>query len=118
MLCGRRMGSVQFRAGTAWASAAVSTIDIPYATDLEALEAKIPELMAQIYEKHKDTMLSPPDYLGVQTLGNSGVTLKFVVKVEEQNIFSAVRILNHDLLLGFRKLGVECPFPQLDLHSS
>ena len=86
-------------------------------TQIAVAQAKIPELMTQIYEKHKDTMLSPPDYLGVQTLGSSGVTLKFVVMVEEQNIFSAMRILNHDLLLGFRKLGVECPFPQLDLHS-
>ena len=98
------------------ASVAVSTIDIPYDTDLEALEEKLPGLLEEIHQKHADAMLAPPEYLGVQTLGSSGITLKFIVKVEEQNIFRAVRILNHDLLLGFRKLGVECPFPQLDLH--
>ena len=26
------------------------------------------------------------------------------------------RALNRDLWLGFRKLGVECPFPQVDVH--
>ena len=62
-------------------------------------------------------MLSAPQYLGVQALGSSGITLKFIVEVEEQNIFKGARILNHDLLLGFRKLGVECPYPQLDVHS-
>ena len=45
------------------------------------------------------------------------ITLKFIVEIEEGNIFTVPRILNHDLLLGFRKLGVECPFPQLDVHS-
>ena len=98
-------------------SIAASTIDIPYETDLEKLESEIPGLMAEIYAKHPAELLSAPRYLGVQALGSSGVTLKFVVDVNEQNIYNGIRILNHDLLLGFRKLGVECPFPQLDIHS-
>ena len=98
------------------ASMAVSNIDVPYATDLEALEKKLPALMEQILEAHRDTMLSAPKYLGVQELGASGVTLRFIVEVPEDKIYSGARILNHDLLLGFRKLGVECPFPQLDVH--
>ena len=98
------------------ASIASATIDIPYPTDLEKLEAQIPKLMKDIYEKHTDVMNAEPRYLGVQALGESGVTLKFIVEIDEDNIFSVPRILNHDLLLGFRKLGVECPFPQLDIH--
>ena len=99
------------------ASIAAATIDIPYPTDLEKLESQIPGLMKDIYERHQDIMLSEPCYLGVQALGESGITLKFIVEIEEGNIFSAPRVLNHDLLLGFRRLGVECPFPQLDLHN-
>ena len=98
-------------------SVAASTIDIPYETDLEKLEEAIPGLMEEIYQKHQAEMLSAPRYLGVQELGSSGITLKLVVDVNEQNIYNGIRILNHDLLLGFRKLGVECPFPQLDIHS-
>ena len=97
-------------------SVSASTIDIPYETDLESLEAAIPGLMDEIYQKHGEDMLSALQYLGVQALGSSGITLKFIVEVEEQNIFKGARILNHDLLLGFRKLGVECPYPQLDVH--
>ena len=99
------------------ASIAVATIDVPYATDLERLEAQIPILMKNIFERHRDTMLSEPRYLGVQTLGSSGITLKFVVEIEEGNIFVVPRQLNHDLLLGFRKMGVECPYPQIDVHN-
>lgn len=98
-------------------SIGVSTIDVPYPTDLEALEKAIPALMQDIYSRHQDVMLSAPRYLGVQELGSSGITLKFIVEVEESNIFSAPRTLNRELLLGFRRLGVECPYPQLDVHS-
>lgn len=98
-------------------SMSVCSIDIPYSTDLRDLEKKIPKLMETIYEEHKAEMLSTPQYLGVQTLGSSGITLRFVVEVDEQNIFTGVRTLNHDILLGFRDLGVECPFPQLDVHN-
>ena len=47
---------------------------------------------------------------------DSCVMLKFVVEVAEADIFSGARILNRDLFVGMRKLGVEVPFPQLDLH--
>ena len=99
------------------ASVAVSNIDIPYGTDLEAFEPKLPALMEQIYEKHKGVMLSAPQYLGVQELGASGVTLRFIAEVPEDQIYSGARILNRELLVGFHKLGVDCPFPQVDVHS-
>ena len=98
-------------------SRAVSDIAIPYETDLEALEAKLPKLMEDIYEARKDVMESAPRYLGVQQLGDSSVILRFVVDVAEKDIYTGARILNRDLWLGFRKLGVECPFPQVDVHS-
>ena len=98
-------------------SRAVSDIAIPYETDLEALEAKLPKLMEDIFAKRQDVMLSAPRYLGVQQLADSAVILRFVVEVAEQDIYSGARILNRDLWLGFRSLGVECPFPQVDVHS-
>ena len=99
------------------ASVAVSDIDVPYDTDLEAFETKLPELMNKIYEAHSDVMNSAPEYLGVQTLGASGVTLRFIAEVPEDKIYSAARVLNRELLVGFKKLGVECPFPQVDVHN-
>ena len=98
-------------------SKAVADFSIPYETDLPKLEEKIPALLEEIAAKHPDVFKSAPQYLGVQTLGGSSVDLRFVAEVGETDIYSGARILNHDLFVGFRKLGVECPFPQIDVHS-
>ena len=73
--------------------------------------------MQSIFAAHTDMMKEPPQYLGVQALADSAVVLRFLVNVEEKDIYTGIRTLNHDLLLGFRKLGVECPFPQVDVHT-
>ncbi len=97
-------------------SKAVATIGIPYETDLEKLEEKIPDMMKGIFERHQDIMLAEPIYLGVDALADSSVDLKFVVEVDDKNIFSAGRQLNRELFLCFRNAGVEVPFPQVDVH--
>ena len=98
-------------------SRAVADFSIPYETDLPKLEEKIPALLEEIGAQHPDVFKTVPKYLGVQTLGSSSVDLRFVAEVGESDIYSGARILNHDLFVGFRKLGVECPFPQIDVHS-
>lgn len=97
-------------------SRSVCDISIPYETDIEELEKQIPGLVQLMYENHKDIMQDVPKYLGIQQLADSSIVLRFVVNVNEKDIFSCTRIMNHDLLLGFRKLGIECPFPQVDVH--
>ena len=72
--------------------------------------------MEEIFRARGDVMLDVPQYLGVQTLDASGIVLRFWVKVAEKNIYAGARALNRELLLGFRRLGVECPFPQMDVH--
>ena len=98
-------------------SRTVSDIAIPYETDLEALEAKLPAMLEGIYENNREIFLSAPRYMGVQALGDSAVMLRFVADVAEKDIYNGNRALNRALLLGFRKAGVECPFPQLDVHN-
>lgn len=97
-------------------SRSVCDISIPYETDIEELEKQIPGLVQLMYENHKDVMQDVPKYLGIQQLADSSIVLRFVVNVNEKDIFSCTRIMNHDLLFGFRKLGIECPFPQVDVH--
>ena len=94
----------------------VSDISIPYETDLEKLETQLPALLEEIFRARGDVMLDVPQYLGVQTLDASSIVLRFWVKVAEKNIYAGARALNRELLLGFRRLGVECPFPQMDVH--
>ena len=98
-------------------SKAVADIGIPYDTDIEKLETKLPALLEKIFEANRERMNAVPVYLGVQELGESEVVLRFCADVTEKNIYAAQRSLNRDLLLGLRGLGIECPFPQLDVHS-
>ncbi|MDD5863324.1 MAG: mechanosensitive ion channel [Firmicutes bacterium] len=99
------------------ASFSVCDIGIPYEADLEALEEQLPQLLGEIYEKHRDVLEAKPEYLGVQALDASAVVLRFVAEVSEKQIYAAQRLLNRELLLGLKKRGVECPYPQLDVHS-
>ena len=99
-----------------YTSRAVSTIDIPYETDIEAFELLLPDMMQRIYEKHSDKLKSVPEYLGVAELGASGITLKFVSESDEYHVYSAQRLMNRELLVEFKKAGVVCPYPQLDVH--
>ena len=98
------------------ASRSLADIQIPYETDLPAFEEQLPGILESIYSAHQDTMHNKPVYLGVQELGESGITLRFVVEVDECNIYSVQRILNHDLFIKFREAGVEVPYKQIDLH--
>lgn len=98
-------------------SKSIADIAISYNTDLEQLESQLPALLTNIYQAHTDTMLSEPVYLGVQELADSAIVLRFCTAVSEKNIYSVQRILNHDLLLTLRRLDVEIPYPQLDMHS-
>lgn len=99
-------------------SKAVADFSIPYETDLAALEKKIPALLEEIHRNHTNLFRTVPEYLGVQELGASAVVLRFVAEVGESDIYSGARMLNHDLLLGFRKLGIECPYQQIDVHTN
>ena len=98
-------------------SRAACEIAVPYGTDFRKLESEIPALLQRIYDEHQDMLKDVPRYLGINQLADSGVVLKFIGEVDESNIFSGARMLNHDLLLGFKDLGVECPFPQVDVHN-
>ncbi len=97
-------------------SLAVSDFPIPYETNLAELEKEIPALLQRIYDNNQPLMLNAPQYLGVDKLDDSAVMLRFVVDVAEGNIFAGSRALNHDLFVGMRALGVEVPFPQIDVH--
>ena len=98
-------------------SKSVTEFPIPYETDLLALEEKLPEMLAKIYEDHRKIMRAMPVYIGIDRLDESAVVLKFVVDVDEPNIYAATRIMTHDLLIAMQELGIRVPYPQLDVHT-
>ena len=98
-------------------SKAVAVFPVPYDTDIPALEEKIPAMLDGIFEAHTDIFKAAPKYLGLEALSASSVDLKFIVEVDEKDIYSGARLLNRELFVGMRKLGVECPFQQVDIHT-
>lgn len=100
------------------ASYAISDIGISYGTDLEALDPIIEEILAEIKKKHPDMFTGDIKCLGVETLGDSSITLRFRAEVKETDVFSGRRLLNRELKIAFDKKNIVIPFPQLDVHTS
>ena len=98
-------------------STAVCDFSIPYETDLADLEKKIPGMLQEIYESGVPLLKAAPVYLGVNELGASAVVLRFVAEVREADIYAATRLLNRELFIRMRAIGVECPFTQVDVHT-
>ncbi len=97
-------------------SICISDVGVAYKTDLEGLEEELPKLLETIKQNHSDVFETAPEYLGVQSLSESAVVLRFKAYVNEDNIYKGARILNHDLFIGFKKMGIVIPFPQVDVH--
>ena len=98
-------------------SLAVCECSVAYETDLRALEKMLNESLSDMYLARKDLYLGAPRYLGVQELADSGIVLKFVADVKEEDIFAAQRALNRDIRVLFADKGVEIPFPQVVVHN-
>ena len=99
-------------------SVALCDVSVSYETDLKRLETMLAEELPKMYEKDKKYYLAAPKYLGVESLGDSGVNLRFSVSVKEKNVFDARRRLNRDIRVLFQEKGVEIPFPQVVIHQA
>ena len=99
-------------------SVAVTTVSVSYGTDIEKVEKCFETLLPEVRAKYPDVFLEDPKYIGVQTLGESGVELKVIGKVNEKDIFSAARLLNREIKIGFDKSGIEIPFNQIVVHQA
>jgi len=99
-------------------SRAVCDVPVSYGADLEAVEKVLEGILKTLPQRYPDKFPQTPEYLGVQTLANSSVNLRVCATVAEKNIFSAVRIMNREIKIGFDKAGVEIPFQQVVVHQS
>lgn len=98
-------------------SLAVCDVSVSYNTDLRRLEAVLAENLPGMLEAHDDLYLEAPRYLGVTQLADSGVNIRFVVSVTEENVFAAQRMLLRDIKLLFDAKDIEIPFPQVVVHT-
>ena len=86
-------------------SKAVCDINLPMSSDIDRIERDIPSLLSGITTAHPDVFVKPVEYQGIQSL-NGEIGIRFTADCAEQDIYQAQRILNHDVLLAFRKAGI------------
>lgn len=98
-------------------SVAVADVSVSYEADLEKIEAQLVPILASIKEKHPDVFFNRVEYSGVEALADSGVVLRFIADVEENNIYSGRRLLNRELKIAFDKHNISIPYPQVDVHT-
>ena len=97
-------------------SAALVIVVVAYKTDLRKLEKMLAEELPKLKEEHPNLYINPPRYLGVDQLADSGINLKFVADVREEDIFDGQRMLARDIKILFDENGVQIPFPQVVVH--
>ena len=98
-------------------SVAVTDISVSYDTDLEELDKKLVSIFKNIKNRYPDVFIDRLECAGVETLTDSGVTLRFIADVTEENIFKGKRILNKELKLAFDKEQIVIPCAQVEVRT-
>ena len=96
-------------------SLAKAYVSVSYGARIEKIEAVIADNLASFKEKIP-AIKEGPYYKGVSELGESGVTLLFVAKCQEDDIYQVQRDMNREIKIMFDNNDIEIPFNQLVVH--
>ena len=98
-------------------SVAICDISVEYGEDLQKIETITKPFLDELIKKYPDYIYENPLYLGVQSLGDSAVILRFAAKTSEDKKLQLQRILNKELKELFDEHKIESPFPQMVIHT-
>ena len=98
-------------------SVAVCDVGVSYDTDLEELEKKLEQILSAIKNKHSDIFVDRVEFAGVEALADSGVVLRFIADVKEEDFFRGRRLLHKEIKIAFDKANITIPYPQVDVHT-
>ena len=96
-------------------SLAKAYVAVSYGSRIEKIEAVVADNLDKFKEKIP-AIVEGPFYKGVSELGESGVTLLFVAKCNEGDIYQVQRDMNREIKIMFDDNGIEIPFNQLVVH--
>ena len=96
-------------------SLAKAYVAVSYGARIEKIEAVIADNLASFKEKIP-AIVEGPFYKGVSELGESGITLLFVAKCQEDDIYQVQRDMNREIKIMFDDNNIEIPFNQLVVH--
>lgn len=95
-------------------SVAVVDVDVAYETDLVAARTILHEAADEVCRRDDfaESIIDPPEVLGVERLGADGVTLRLVVKTAPGTQWALQRAIREAVKAAFDGSGIEIPFPQ------
>lgn len=96
----------------AW-SRALFEIEVAYKEDVDEVMKVLIELGKEIRddEAFADVILDDPEMLGVDSFGESAISIKFFIKTKPLHQWSVKRELNRRIKYKFDELGIEIPYP-------
>ncbi|MGS0972640.1 MAG: mechanosensitive ion channel family protein [Candidatus Izemoplasmataceae bacterium] len=97
-------------------SIAIVDFGVAYETDLLKLQDLIEPLLNEIKEAYED-ITDMPSFLGVTELASSSINLRIIAKTKPMTHFAVERGIRKDIVVYFKKHGIEIPFPQIVVHN-
>jgi len=98
-------------------SPAICKVSISYNQDVEKFEQFMRDNVKDLKDKIP-TIHKGPFYDGIDSFGDSGITVRVVAWVKETDKNHTVRELNKHVKILFDKNKIEIPFPQVVVHQS
>ncbi|MCI1244545.1 MAG: mechanosensitive ion channel family protein [Bacilli bacterium] len=93
-------------------SFAVVDIPVDYDQDLKAVRKLLDDNLPKIGKETKG-VIGTPKFLGVQEFQDSGILLRVIASVKEENKFGVTRELNERIFTLMSDNGIDIPFNQL-----
>lgn len=95
-------------------SRAVLDIEVSYDTSIDQAGALLKSVADQLWQEKVEacTIISEPEFWGVEHFGADGITLRLVVRTEPTEQWSTARELRGRIKAAFDEANIEIPFPQ------
>jgi len=95
---------------------ALVDIEVAFDTDIDAVMALLAEAGAGLAAAWPDRVLEPTQVLGVEAIGQNGITLRTLTKVAPGKQWEVSRELRRRYILALRSSGIVIPLPQRVVH--
>jgi small conductance mechanosensitive channel len=99
-------------------SRALLDIEVAYKTDLQQALDTLRDEATRLYDdaEWRWRIMDPPEVLGVERFGNSGITLRLMFKTLPKEQWAVAREFRRRIKARFDQDGIEIPFPHVTFY--
>ncbi len=99
-------------------SRAVVDVEVSYEADVDAAMGQLQKTADSLAgdAKFKADIWGRPEVLGVEALGDSGVTIRVIIKTRPLQQWVVAREFRRRVLIDLGKAGIDIPYPQRTVH--